>query len=126
MFFLCVILCEIVIIVYIKTMKHFVATIKDLSEKNKLRVILNNIPYLVAKISSSVYLIPDECPHQQASLYQGKIVGETVLCPLHNASFNMVDGEIDEVSKMLYFDFGPEKITTHKAVIEGDEIFVEL
>jgi nitrite reductase/ring-hydroxylating ferredoxin subunit len=107
-------------------MKHFVASLKDLSEKNKLRVILDNIPYLVAKISSSIYLIPDECPHQKASLYQGKIVGETVFCPLHNASFNMVDGEIDEVSKMLYFDFGPEKITTHKAVIEGDDIFVEL
>jgi hypothetical protein len=45
---------------------------------------------------------------------------------LHNASFNLIDGEIDEVSKMLYFDFGPEKITTRKAVIEGDDIFVEL
>jgi nitrite reductase/ring-hydroxylating ferredoxin subunit len=107
-------------------MKHYVTSLKALSEKNKLRVILDNIPYLVAKISSSVYLIPDECPHQQASLYQGKIVGDTVLCPLHNASFNLIDGEIDEVSKMLYFDFGPEKITTRKAVIEGDDIFVEI
>lgn len=107
-------------------MKHFVTSLSSLSEKKKLRVVIDNIPYLVAKISTSVYLIPDECPHQQASLYQGKIVGDTVLCPLHNASFNMINGDIDDVSKMLYFDFGPEKITTHKAVIEGDDIFVEL
>jgi hypothetical protein len=37
-----------------------------------------------------------------------------------------VTGEIDEVSKMLYFDFGPEKITTHKVVIDGDQLFLDL
>jgi 3-phenylpropionate/trans-cinnamate dioxygenase ferredoxin subunit len=107
-------------------MKYYVAPFKDLEQKKKLRIVIHNIPYLVALIKTSVYLIPDECPHQQASLYEGKIVGDNALCPLHQASFNMVTGDIDDVSKMLYFDFGPEKITTHKAVIEGDSIFVDL
>jgi hypothetical protein len=38
----------------------------------------------------------------------------------------VVTGEIDDVSKMLYFDFGPEKITTHKALVEGDTIVLDL
>jgi nitrite reductase/ring-hydroxylating ferredoxin subunit len=107
-------------------MKYYVATLAELDLKQKLKIVINNVPYLVAKIKSSIYLIPDECPHQQASLYEGKLVGDTAYCPLHNASFNMVTGDIDDVSKMLYFDFGPEKITTHKAVIDGESIFVDL
>jgi nitrite reductase/ring-hydroxylating ferredoxin subunit len=59
-------------------------------------------------------------------LFQGKINGEVVTCPLHQAKFNLVTGEIDEVSKMLYFDFGPEKITTHKVVIDGDQLILDL
>jgi hypothetical protein len=27
---------------------------------------------------------------------------------------------------MLYFDFGPEKITTHKVVIDGDQLMLDL
>jgi nitrite reductase/ring-hydroxylating ferredoxin subunit len=59
-------------------------------------------------------------------LFQGKINGDVVTCPLHQAKFNLVTGDIDEVSKMLYFDFGPEKITTYKVVIDGDELFLNL
>jgi 3-phenylpropionate/trans-cinnamate dioxygenase ferredoxin component len=107
-------------------MKHFVTTLSSLKQAKKQRVMITNIPFLVAPIGEHVYLIPDECPHQQASLYQGNLDGDTVTCPLHNASFNLVTGDIDEVSKMIYFDFGPEKITTYKAVIEGDSVYVDI
>jgi nitrite reductase/ring-hydroxylating ferredoxin subunit len=107
-------------------MKHFLGSYAKLSVDKKWRVILHDHPYLVALVGQSVYAIPDQCPHQDASLFQGKLNGEEVVCPLHQAKFNLVTGDIDDVSKMLYFDFGPEKITTHKAVIDGDNIYLEL
>lgn len=107
-------------------MKHPLGSYQKLKQDKKWRVILSSQPYLIALVGQHVYAIPDRCPHQEASLFQGTIQGEIVTCPLHQAKFNLVNGEIDEVSKMLYFDFGPEKITTYKAVIEGDQIYLEL
>lgn len=107
-------------------MKHFLGSYTKLVAEKKWRIILQDQPYLVALVGESVYAIPDTCPHQDASLYQGTIKGDVVTCPLHRAQFNLVNGDIDEVSKMLYFDFGPEKITTYKAVIENDQIYLDL
>lgn len=116
----------LIIFTYGKTMKHNLGSFAKLKQDKKWRVILRNHPYLVALVGSHVYAIPDQCPHQEASLFQGKLEGDTVTCPLHQAKFNLVSGEIDEVSKMLYFDFGPEKITTHKVVIDGDQLFLDV
>jgi nitrite reductase/ring-hydroxylating ferredoxin subunit len=107
-------------------MKHIIGSYNELKNKKKLRVIVHNTPYLVALIHEAAYMIPDTCPHQDASLYEGKLEGTCITCPLHKATFDMVTGEIDDVSKMLYFDFGPEKITTYKLMIDGDSLVVEL
>ena len=107
-------------------MNHILGSYQKLKIDKKWRVILLDHPYLIAIIGQHVYAIHDTCPHQDASLFQGKIDDEIVTCPLHQAKFNLVTGEIDEVSKMLYFDFGPEKITTHKVVIDGDQLMLDL
>ena len=107
-------------------MKHVLGSYEKLKSEKKWRVILLDHPYLIAMVGENVYAIPDKCPHQDASLFQGKINGDVVTCPLHQAKFNLVTGEIDDVSKMLYFDFGPEKITTHKVVIDGDQLLLDL
>ena len=107
-------------------MKHTLGSLTELKEKKKLRVVLDNTPYLIAYINEKAYMIPDTCPHQDASLYEGKLEGTCITCPLHKATFDMVTGEIDDVSKMLYFDFGPEKITTYSLEIDGDLLVVDL
>jgi nitrite reductase/ring-hydroxylating ferredoxin subunit len=107
-------------------MKHVLGSYEKLKSEKKWRVILLDHPYLIAMVGENVYAIPDKCPHQDASLFQGKINGDVVTCPLHQAKFNLVTGEIDDVSKLLYFDFGPEKITTHKIVIDGDQLLLDL
>ncbi len=107
-------------------MKHILGSFAKLKQDKKWRVILSDHPFLIAVVGHHVYAIPDQCPHQDASLFQGKLEGEIITCPLHQAKFNLVSGEIDEVSKMIYFDFGPEKITTHKVVIDGDQLILDV
>ncbi|MEN9819881.1 MAG: hypothetical protein RL379_659 [Bacillota bacterium] len=111
---------------YGKSMQYKLGSFAKLKQDKKWRVILSDHPYLIALVGNHVYAIPDQCPHQEASLFQGKLEGEIITCPLHQAKFNLVSGEIDEVSKMIYFDFGPEKITTHKVVIDGDQLILDV
>lgn len=110
----------------IRRMKHILGSFSDLKQKKKLRVLLEDTPYLIAYIKESAYMILDTCPHQDASLYEGTLEGSCVTCPLHRATFDMVTGEIDDVSKMLYFDFGPEKITTYHLSVDGDDLVLEI
>jgi nitrite reductase/ring-hydroxylating ferredoxin subunit len=107
-------------------MIYVIGTYAELLQKKKLRVQIQKTYFLVALVGEHAYMIPDACPHQDASLYEGKLVHDCITCPLHNATFNVVSGEIDDVSKMLYFDFGPEKITTHKVVIQNGELIVNV
>lgn len=107
-------------------MRYPIGSYAEIQQKKKIRVHIHQIPYLAVLINQSVYVMPDECPHQQASLYEGKIEGTKAVCPLHRAQFDLVTGDIDDVSKMLYFDYGPEKVTTYKAVIEGDAMFIDM
>lgn len=106
-------------------MKIQLTTLQQLQSEKKLRVLIGKTPYLIVLVGEKPYMIPDTCPHQDASLYEGTLQGTCVTCPLHKATFDVVTGDIDEVSKMLYFDFGPEKITTYPLGMDGDSIYVD-
>lgn len=107
-------------------MKVSIGSYQAIQQSKKLKVTIEGITYLAVLINQSVYVMVDECPHQQASLFDGKIEGTKAVCPLHRAQFDLVTGDIDDVSKMLYFDFGPEKVTTFKASMDGDQMFIDL
>jgi nitrite reductase/ring-hydroxylating ferredoxin subunit len=124
--FLCMVIALFYHTRYALYMTYTIGTYSDLVQKKKLRVLIEKTYYLIALVGDQPYMIPDACPHQDASLYEGKLNQDCVTCPLHNATFNVVTGDIDDVSKMLYFDFGPEKITTHKVVIQDNQLIVDL
>jgi len=107
-------------------MKHLIGPLSLFEAKKKHKLMLNDIPYLAVKIGEGIYVIPDTCPHQDASLSLGSLEGEEIVCPLHRARFNVVTGAIDDVSQMLYFDGVLEKITTHKAVIESELVYLDI
>ncbi len=107
-------------------MKHLLGPLSLFANQKKNKIMINGIPYLAVKIGEGIYVIPDACPHQDASLSLGTMEGEEVVCPLHHARFNVINGAIDDVSQMLYFDGVLEKITTYKAVIESDLVYLEI
>ncbi len=40
-----------------------------------------------------VFALRDRCPHKGGPLSQGLVVGQTVVCPLHNWHINLTNGE---------------------------------
>lgn len=68
------------------------------------------------RLSGSVYATSNVCPHQGASLVEGEIKGETVICPWHRWCFNIKDG-ISPLNPKL-------RIRTYPVKQEGDQIFI--
>ena len=46
-------------------------------------------------VDGDMYATDDTCTHEEASLTEGELFGDTVECPLHGAAFNVRNGEIE-------------------------------
>lgn len=64
-----------------------------------------------------VYALDDECTHEEASLADGWIEGDTVECPLHAASFCLRTGAALTLP-------ATEDTATHVVEIREDEIWL--
>lgn len=70
-------------------------------------------------LGGEILATQESCTHAEASLCDGEIAGEEIMCPLHFATFNVKTGECT----------GPpadEDLMTYRVRIEGEEIKVEV
>lgn len=59
-----------------------------------LRVQLDGLsPILVCNVRGTLYAVDDECTHAIASLSEGRLRGNIVVCPMHGGSFDVCSGE---------------------------------
>jgi len=70
-----------------------VANMADVPAGGCLRVDVGSEAIGLFNVDGEVYAISDTCTHAEASLCEGDIEGDEVLCPLHFASFNIRTGE---------------------------------
>lgn len=84
-----------------------------------VRVDLAGRAYAVFNATGQYYAIDDRCPHRGASFSQGRLVGNTVTCPLHGATADVRTGactppspgavgtyDVSCDSKALFLDVG--------------------
>jgi 3-phenylpropionate/trans-cinnamate dioxygenase ferredoxin subunit len=77
-------------------------------------------PLLVANVGGEYYCIADTCSHAMAYLSEGELLeGCRVQCPDHGAIFDLKTGEALALPAV-------SPVETHKVVVQGDEIFVEI
>ncbi|MFO1109716.1 MAG: nitrite reductase small subunit NirD [Bradyrhizobium sp.] len=69
-------------------------------------------------IGNKVYATGDVCPHQFALLSTGYIDGDSVVCPLHGAEFDIKTGRCQNA---LY-----KRIQTYDAEVRDGAVFVDL
>ncbi len=82
-----------------------------LVETEKLEIALYNV-------AGNVYATSNVCPHQGASLAQGKLDGEEILCPWHQWCFNVKDG-VSPMNPRL-------KVRTYPVKLEGKQVLIDL
>lgn len=66
-----------------------------------------------------VYAIDDTCTHQDASLAAGWLEDCRVECPLHESTFSLITGEVDQPP-------AKKGVRTHQVQVTDGEVFVEL
>lgn len=69
-------------------------------------------------VEGVVYATSNVCPHQGASLAEGELNGEEILCPWHRWCFNVKDG-VSPLNPRL-------KVRTYPVKLEGKQILIDL
>jgi nitrite reductase/ring-hydroxylating ferredoxin subunit len=76
-------------------------------------------PVALFNVGGTIYATDDTCSHQRASLAEGEIDGDEVICPLHFQVFHIPTGEAREgVTKT--------PIATYPVRVADGEVRVEL
>ncbi|MGH7945166.1 MAG: Rieske (2Fe-2S) protein [Opitutaceae bacterium] len=70
-------------------------------------------------VGGAVFAIDDVCPHDGAPLSEGSLDGTTVICPWHNAEFDVTCGKV-------LCPPAAEDVKCYPVFLNGDSIEVEL
>ncbi len=90
---------------------------------NKFEV--GNVNVLVARAGESFFAAETTCTHEEADLSLGILLGFTLTCPLHQAKFDIRNGEVLDGPNGT----DPSSIRalgTYSTKVEGEELFVDL
>lgn len=66
----------------------------ELAENTPLRVKAEGTPVLLVRQGGNIYAVAETCSHLGGPLSQGKLEGETVICPWHGSRFALSDGAV--------------------------------
>lgn len=71
-----------------------VLALDDLPEGEMRRVEVEGTPVLLARRNSYIYALAETCAHLGGPLAEGKLEGNTVVCPWHQSRFQLEDGRV--------------------------------
>jgi len=100
--------------------------INELGPGGKMKVVLKNKEILLANLDGTYYAIENTCPHMGGSLSDGKIEGNTIVCPKHGAIFDITNGHAVKNGKLLFITAKVSNIKSYPVRIEGSDIMVGL
>ncbi|PPS39574.1 apoptosis inducing factor family protein [Chroococcidiopsis sp. TS-821] len=78
------------------TQDAIVAQVKDLQNGEMKQVSVGDTDILLARVNDQFHAIGAYCTHYKAPLVEGVLSGDRVICPWHNACFNLVTGDLQE------------------------------
>ena len=73
----------------------------------------------IFNVGGTFYAIEDTCPHAGGPLSEGQVDGAKVICPWHDAAFDLKTGEVVEPPAF-------EGVKSYKVVVEGNDVKIEL
>ena len=94
-----------------------VARTADLAPGSMTRVMVAGHPVVLVNLDGEVFAIDDTCSHEEASLSQGTLSGEVVVCPKHGARFNVKTGRVLALPAV-------RSVAVYPVRVEGGEILV--
>lgn len=100
-----------------KTTENPVAKIRDLKNGQLYPALVGNTHLVLALINGKIYAMGGNCTHYNAPLEKGVISGNRVVCPWHNACFDIATGDMLEPP-------GLNSLPSYSVQVKGDEVWV--
>lgn len=94
-----------------------VGKVDEVAPGEAKRCMVEDEPVAVVNLNGEFYAIHDTCTHAEASLSEGELEGEELVCWRHGAHFNVKTGAATAPA------FQPARI--YEVRVEGGEIFVK-
>lgn len=94
-----------------------VANINDLQNGEKQSVKVGETEVLLIRHKGEYFAIAAHCTHYKAPLAEGVLSGDCIICPWHNAYFNITTGDQQEPP-------GLDSLPRYKVKIDGDKVIV--
>lgn len=75
---------------------EFVAVLPEsqLAENQPTRVIHNTVPILLVRRGERLFAMAETCSHFNGPLSEGKLSGDSIVCPYHSSRFALEDGRV--------------------------------
>jgi 3-phenylpropionate/trans-cinnamate dioxygenase ferredoxin subunit len=87
---------------------------------------------LLAKINGQFYATDLLCPHLQADLTEGTLLGTILTCPMHNSQFDLKDGHVVRWTDLtgIILSYAkkinpPRPLKCYPVRVEGDTVLVD-
>ncbi len=100
-------------------MSEFVraARVSDIPPGSVTRVEVAGHLVALANVDGQFYAIDDMCTHEKASLSEGGLSGEIVVCPKHGSRFNVKTGRVLSLPAV-------RSVAVYPVRTEGDAVLV--
>ena len=94
-----------------------VASVKDVPDRGRLSILVDDLPSLLIRIGNDFYAIEDVCSHDGQPLTNGPIDNCSITCPRHGAKFDLRTGQPLCMPAI-------EPISTFEVQVRDGEIYV--
>jgi nitrite reductase/ring-hydroxylating ferredoxin subunit len=102
-----------------------VASVSDVGMGQILPVEAKGQKLLLTKVGGEFRAAQRKCPHLGFNLCRGSIEGNSVVCPLHKAKFDLSTGAIERDPKLLFISMkAKHALAVYPVKVEGEEVFV--
>ncbi len=96
-----------------------IAETKDLAPGQAAAFDVEGNRIAVFNVNGAFYAIDDTCPHAGGPLSEGQLNGGKVICPWHEAEFDLKTGNV--LAPPAF-----EGVKSYRVVVEGTDLKVEL
>ncbi len=96
-----------------------VANVNDLQDSEMRQVSVGETEVLLTRLDGKFYAVGAHCTHYQAPLAEGILSGNHVVCPWHNAYFNVMTGDQQEPP-------GLGSLPCYQVRVEDEQVIVRI
>lgn len=66
----------------------------QLADSTPARAVHDGVPILLVRRGERIYALAETCSHFSGPLSEGKLVGDSIVCPYHASRFSLEDGRV--------------------------------